>query len=31
MLLVRVNYRVRSNNAMSNMVYPFYVTEGAGG
>jgi uncharacterized protein len=31
MLLIRVNYRIRSNNAMSNMVYPFYVTEGAGG
>jgi uncharacterized protein len=31
MLLIRVDYRIRSNNAMSNMVYPFYVTEGTGG
>lgn len=31
MLLIRVDYRIRSNNAMNNMVYPFYVTEGAGG
>lgn len=31
MLLIRVDYRIRSNNAMGNMVYPFYVTEGAGG
>jgi len=30
MLLIRVDYRIRSNNAMSNMVYPFYVTEGSG-
>jgi phage baseplate assembly protein W len=30
-LLIRVDYRVRSNNAMNNMVYPFYVTEGTGG
>ncbi len=31
MLLIRVDYRIRSNNAMHNMVYPFYVTEGSGG
>ena len=31
MLLIRVDYRIRSNNAMNNMVYPFYVTEGTGG
>lgn len=31
MLLIRVDYRIRSNNAMNNMVYPFYVTEGSGG
>jgi phage baseplate assembly protein W len=31
LLLIRVNYRIRSNNAMNNMVYPFYVTEGPGG
>lgn len=30
-LLIRVDYRIRSNNAMNNMVYPFYVTEGPGG
>jgi len=31
MLLIRVDYRIRANNAMNNMVYPFYVTEGTGG
>jgi len=31
MLLIRVDYRIRSNNAMNNMIYPFYVTEGPGG
>ncbi len=31
MLLIRVDYRIRSNNAMNNMVYPFYITEGTGG
>lgn len=31
MLLIRVDYRIRANNAMGNMVYPFYVTEGSGG
>jgi phage baseplate assembly protein W len=30
-LLIRVDYRVRANNAMNNMVYPFFVTEGTGG
>jgi phage baseplate assembly protein W len=30
MLLIRVDYRIRANNAMNNMVYPFYVTEGTG-
>jgi len=29
-LLIRVDYRIRSNNAFGNMVYPFYITEGAG-
>jgi len=29
-LLIRVDYRVRSNNAFGNLVYPFYITEGAG-
>jgi len=27
-LLIRVSYRVRSTNAIGNLVYPFYVTEG---
>jgi phage baseplate assembly protein W len=27
-LLIRVDYRVRSNNAFGNLVYPFYLTEG---
>src|SRR5262245_4515655 len=29
-LLIRVDYRIRSNNAFGNLVYPFYLTEGAG-
>ena len=29
-LLIRVDYRVRSNNAYHNMVYPFYIKEGVG-
>lgn len=29
LLLIRVNYRIRANNALGNMVYPFYITEGA--
>jgi phage baseplate assembly protein W len=29
-LLIRIDYRIRSNNAFSNMVYPFFLTEGAG-
>jgi len=28
LLLIRVNYRLRSNNAVGNLVYPFYVQEG---
>jgi phage baseplate assembly protein W len=28
--LIRVDYRIRSNNAFGNLVYPFYITEGAG-
>ena len=31
LMLIRVDYRTRSNNAINNMVYPFYVTEGSGG
>jgi uncharacterized protein len=27
LLLIRVDYRIRSNNALANLVYPFYVTE----
>lgn len=29
LLLIRVSYRIRSNNAIGNLVYPFYITEGA--
>jgi phage baseplate assembly protein W len=29
-LLIRVDYRIRSNNTFGNLVYPFYITEGAG-
>lgn len=28
MLLVRIDYRVRATNAQSNLVYPYYITEG---
>lgn len=28
LLLIRVNYRVRSTNAIGNLVYPFYIREG---
>ena len=27
-LLIRVDYRIRANNAAGNVVYPFYITEG---
>lgn len=27
-LLIRVDYRIRANNAINNMVYPFYLDEG---
>ncbi|HET9580511.1 MAG TPA: GPW/gp25 family protein [Usitatibacter sp.] len=27
LLLVRVSYRIRANNAIGNLVYPFYVNE----
>jgi uncharacterized protein len=27
LLLIRVSYRIRANNAVGNLVYPFYVTE----
>ena len=29
LLLIRVDYRIRANNARANLVYPFYITEGA--
>lgn len=28
LLLIAVDYRVRENNAINNLVYPFYITEG---
>ena len=28
MLLIRIDYRVRANNARGNLVYPFFITEG---
>jgi len=28
LLLIRINYRIRANNAMGNLVYPFYILEG---
>jgi phage baseplate assembly protein W len=27
LLLIRVHYRIRANNAIGNLVYPFYITE----
>jgi len=27
LLLIRINYRVRANNAIGNLVYPFYISE----
>jgi phage baseplate assembly protein W len=30
LLLIRVDYRVRANNAFHNLVYPFYIQEGGG-
>ena len=29
LILVRVDYRVRSNNSFHNLVYPFYLHEGS--
>lgn len=29
-LLLRIDYRVRSSNAFYNLVYPLYITEGPG-
>jgi len=28
-LLLRVDYRIRANNALANVVYPFFITEGS--
>ena len=30
LLLIRVDYRIRENNAAYNLVYPFYLQEGLG-
>lgn len=27
-LLIRIDYRIRANNARGNLVYPFFITEG---
>ena len=29
-LLINIDYRVRATNTISNLVYPFYLQEGAG-
>ncbi|HUA58212.1 MAG TPA: GPW/gp25 family protein [Verrucomicrobiae bacterium] len=29
-LLIRVDYRIRSNNTFGNLVYPFYINEDSG-
>jgi len=29
LLLIRVGYRIRDTNSMKNLVYPFFITEGA--
>jgi phage baseplate assembly protein W len=28
LLLIRIDYRIRANNALGNLVYPFYIREG---
>jgi uncharacterized protein len=28
LLLIRINYMLRTNNTISNLVYPFYIREG---
>ncbi len=30
-LLISIDYRIRANNAFYNLVYPFFLTEGAAG
>ena len=29
-LMIAIDYRVRDNNTLNNVVYPFYITEGLG-
>ena len=29
LLIIRIHYRVRANNTVENLVYPFYITEGS--
>src|SRR5262245_47318990 len=29
LLLIRIGYRIRANNAIGNLVYPFYINEAA--
>ena len=29
LLLIRIDYRIRDNNSMKNLVYPFFITEAA--
>ncbi len=29
LLLIRIDYRIRANNALGNLVFPFYLNEGA--
>jgi phage baseplate assembly protein W len=29
LLLIKIAYRIRENNAITNLVYPFFITEGA--
>ena len=29
LLLIRIGYRIRANNAVGNLVYPFYILEAA--
>lgn len=31
LLLIQIDYRIRSNNAFHNMVYPFFLREGSTG
>lgn len=28
LILIRINYRIRANNSIGNLVYPFYINEG---